>query len=45
MPKAAEKAMRKTAKKRGYGKERTKRYVYGGLRKMGWKPKKRRKKR
>lgn len=40
MPKAAEKALRKTAKKRGYGEKKTKRYVYGGLRKAGWKPQK-----
>lgn len=38
MPKKAEQAMKRTAKKRGYGKERTNAYVYGGLRKMGWRP-------
>lgn len=27
-----------TAKKRGYGKERTRAYVYGAKRKAGWKP-------
>ena len=30
--------MRRTAEKRGYGKERTDAYVYGGLRNTGWRP-------
>jgi len=38
MPEEAEKNLRKEAKKKGFGKERTDRYVYGGLRRMGWKP-------
>lgn len=38
MPKAAEQSMKRTAKARGYGKRRTAKYVYGGLRAMGWKP-------
>ena len=37
--KKAEKAMRKTAKKKfPKNKERQDKYVYGGKRKMGWKP-------
>jgi len=40
MPKEAEEELKKTARKRGYGKKRTARYVYSTLRKMGWKPKK-----
>jgi len=38
MPEAAERALKATARKRGYGKKRTGRYVYGTLRNMGWKP-------
>lgn len=38
MPEEQERKLKKTAKKRGYGKERTGAYVYGTLRKMGWKP-------
>ena len=38
MPKKAEANLKRTAAKRGYGKERTGAYVYGTLRKMGWKP-------
>lgn len=38
MPKKVEAALKKTAKKRGYGKERTGAYVYGALRKTGWTP-------
>lgn len=34
MPKKAEAALKKTAKERGYGKERTDRYVYGTLQNM-----------
>lgn len=45
MPKKLKKALMRTARKRGYGKKRTGAYVYGTLRKTGWKPKKRRKKR
>lgn len=40
MPKVVEKALRATARKRGYGKKRTNAYVYGGLRRTGWRPKK-----
>jgi len=38
MPKKAEAALKRAAAKRGYGKERTGAYVYGTLRKTGWKP-------
>lgn len=38
MPKKAEMALKKTAAQRGYGKERAGAYVYGTLRKLGWKP-------
>lgn len=39
MPKKMEKSLKKTAKKRGYGKKRTGEYVYGTMRKKtGWKP-------
>lgn len=36
MPKALEKKLRAEAKKKGFGKERTDRYVYGTLRKLGY---------
>lgn len=35
-----EQALKKEAKKRGYGKKRADAFVYGALRKIGWKPKK-----
>ena len=38
MPKKAERRLRATARRRGYGKKRADTYVYGALRKMGWKP-------
>jgi len=38
MPEAMERKLKQTARKRGYGKERTGKYVYGTLRKTGWKP-------
>lgn len=40
MPKKMEQALKKEAKKRGYGKKRADAFVYGALRKIGWKPKK-----
>lgn len=40
MPKALEKALKKEAKKKGLSKARTGAYVYGTMRKAGWKPKK-----
>jgi hypothetical protein len=39
MPKKLENALRRTARKRGYSRERTSAYVYGTLRDMGWTPK------
>lgn len=44
MPEAMERSLKATAKKRGYGKERTNAYVYGTMRKTGWKPSTQRKK-
>lgn len=41
MPKVLEEKLKRTAKKRKYGKKRTGAYVYGTLRKTGWEPKKR----
>lgn len=38
MPKREEESLKRTAKKRGYGKKRTAAYIYGTLRKQGWKP-------
>ena len=38
MPKKLERALKKTAKKKRFGKKRTGAYVYGTLRKMGWVP-------
>lgn len=38
MPKELEQKLKKKAKKMGLGKERANAYVYGGLRKTGWKP-------
>lgn len=38
MPKKLEKQLKRKAKKMGLGKERTGAYVYGTLRKTGWKP-------
>jgi len=39
MPKELERKLKATAQKRGYGEERTGAYIYGTLRKTGWKPK------
>lgn len=41
MPEALERKLRRQAKARGYGKKRADAYVYGTLRKTGWKPKRR----
>jgi hypothetical protein len=38
MPKELEQALLKMAKKKGFGKKRTGAYVYGTMRKHGWKP-------
>jgi hypothetical protein len=40
MPKKLEKALKKAAKKKGLSKKRTAAYIFGTLRKTGWKPKK-----
>jgi hypothetical protein len=40
MPKKIEKKLKKQARKKGLGPKRANAYVYGTLRKMGWKPKK-----
>jgi len=39
MPKKMERLLKKTAKAKGLSKKRTGAYVYGTLRKTGWKPK------
>ena len=44
MPKALERKLRAQARKKGLKGEAADRYVYGGLRKTGWKPKRKRKK-
>lgn len=41
MPKKLERKLKTEAKKKGFGKKRTGAYVYGTLRKLGWKPKRR----
>jgi hypothetical protein len=40
MPKKLEAQLKKQAKKKGLGKKRSDVYVYGTMRKTGWKPKK-----
>ena len=44
MPKEMEKNLKAQARKIGLGKKRTGAYVYGTLRKTGWKPQTKRKK-
>lgn len=44
MPKALEKKLRQQGRKKGFKGERLDRYVYGALRKTGWKPKKKKRK-
>ena len=39
MPEKIEKSLKSQARKKGMSKERTGAYVYGALRKTGWKPK------
>lgn len=39
MPKKLERKLFGIARKRGYGKRRTDAFVYGSLRRTGWKPK------
>lgn len=43
MPKEFEKQLKKEAKAKGLKGERADAYVYGTMRKMGWKPKKEKK--
>ena len=38
MPEKMERELKRTAKKRGYSKKRTGAYVYGTMRKTGWRP-------
>lgn len=38
MPKAMERKLKATAQKRGYGEKRTGAYVFGTMRKAGWTP-------
>ena len=38
MPKAMEQKLKTQAKSKGMGKERTNAFVYGTMRKTGWKP-------
>ena len=45
MPKALERKLKKKAKKKGFKGKRADKYVYGTLRKTGWKPSKQKKKR
>lgn len=42
MPKKLETRLKARARAKGYDKKHTNAYVYGTLRKLGWKPKKRR---
>jgi hypothetical protein len=39
VPKKVEKKLKAQAKKKGYSGGRADKYVYGSMRKMGWKPK------
>lgn len=43
MPKKLEKKLKKEAKKKGLSKKRAAAYIYGTLRKTGWKPSKNKK--
>jgi len=38
MPEAMERELKATARKRGYSKKRAGAYVYGTMRKTGWRP-------
>jgi len=42
MPAAQERALKRVARKRGYGKRRTNAFVYGTMRHQGWKPRRER---
>ena len=39
MPKVLEDKLKREAKSKGLGKKRAAAYIYGAMRKMGWKPK------
>ena len=41
MPKKLENRLRREARAKHFGKKRTNAYVFGTLRKLGWKPRKR----
>lgn len=43
MPKRLEKKLKKEAKEKGFSKEKSSAYIYGTLRKIGWKPNKEKK--
>ena len=43
MPKKMEQALKRSAKKKGMSKKRAGAYVYGTMRKAGWKPKREKK--
>ena len=43
MPKKLEQALKRSAKKKGIKGERADAYVYGAMRKTGWKPKREKK--
>ena len=44
MPEKLERALKREAAKRGYSGKRADRYVYGTMRKTGWKPEREKKK-
>ncbi len=44
MPKALERKLKAQARKKGMSKKRMGKYVYGTMRKTGWKPSKKKKK-
>ena len=44
MPKEMEKSLKSQAHKKGLGKKKANAYVYGAMRKTGWKPQTKRKK-
>jgi len=44
MPKKVERKLKREAKKRGFSKKRAGAYIYGTLRKLGWKPSREKKK-
>jgi hypothetical protein len=42
MPAKLERALRRSARKKGLKGRRAQRYIYGGMRRRGWKPRRRR---